>query len=130
MNGLLGTWFPWAITRPEDESRAASAPPIKVLLCMLVGSCPLPDLPWLLKAWLAIFERVLSLGFPGLPGELVYSSFDLLLLIFWINESTGTHAWRLTGHGRSHVLHLTRDFHFGFLTGIEYTPNRPLPSEY
>src|ERR1700751_1420648 len=54
MNGSLGTAFPWAISGPEGERRAASAPPIKVLLCMLVGSCPLPALPWLSKVCVVI----------------------------------------------------------------------------
>src|ERR1700746_3657660 len=54
MNGSLGTAFPWAISGPEGERRAASAPPIKVLLCMLVGSCPLPALPWLSKVCVLI----------------------------------------------------------------------------
>src|ERR1700681_2052818 len=61
MKGLLGrSSFSSAITRPEDESRAARTPPINVLLCMLVGSCPFPDLLWLTKAWLVIIEPVLS----------------------------------------------------------------------
>ena len=56
MNGSLGTLFPAAITGTEDEITAASAPPSKVLLCILIGSCPLPGLLWLVKAWLAFIE--------------------------------------------------------------------------
>src|SRR6516165_6857649 len=52
MNGSLGTASASAITRWGDESRAASAPPIKALLCMLVGSRPLAGLRGLVKAWL------------------------------------------------------------------------------
>src|SRR5437016_14556550 len=62
MKGLLGTFlsFSLAITRPERKSRAASAPPMKVLLCVLVGSCPLPGVLWLAKAWWVMIESVLS----------------------------------------------------------------------
>src|ERR1700732_4547668 len=56
MKGLLGTSVSSAINRPEDESRAASAPPMKALLCLLVGSCSLPGLLWSVKAWLVIAE--------------------------------------------------------------------------
>jgi hypothetical protein len=64
--------FSLAITRPGDESRATSAPPnppINVLLGMLVGSCPLPGLLWLIKGWLVIiewfmtFSLLIALGF-------------------------------------------------------------------
>src|ERR1700680_2849438 len=65
--------FPWAVTRPEDESRAANAPPIKVLLCLSIGSCSLPRLLWLF--WLVIMVvHILSVQFrechsldPGIP---------------------------------------------------------------
>ena len=60
MKGLLGTAFRWAIKRPEDETKPASAPPIKVLLCMLVGSCPLPGSPRLVKPWFVLIEYPFS----------------------------------------------------------------------
>jgi hypothetical protein len=59
MKGLLGRpSFSSAINRTGDASRAASAPPIKVLLCMSLGSCPFPDLLWFVKAWFVIIERL------------------------------------------------------------------------
>ena len=33
---------------------------MKVLLCVLVGSCPLPGVLWLAKAWWVMIESVLS----------------------------------------------------------------------
>src|SRR5438309_7815618 len=57
MNGSLGASVSSpssAIIDRGDTSRAASAPPIKILLCVLIGSCPFPDLLWLAKAWLVV----------------------------------------------------------------------------
>src|SRR3954464_8594415 len=65
MNGSLGASVSSpssAIIDRGDTSRAASAPPIRILLCMLIGSSPL-DLLWLAKAWLVTIERLLFLFF-------------------------------------------------------------------
>src|SRR6267142_2959473 len=92
MNGSLGTLLPSsvpsslssAVRSPEDErralfsvgdehaavSRAASPAPIKALLSMLVGSCPLPGLLCLAEAWSVIIERVsLSVLRDPMPGR-------------------------------------------------------------
>src|SRR5512132_4438912 len=66
MNGSLGASVSSrssAIIDRGDTSRAASAPPIKILLCRLIGSCPFPDSLWLAKVWLVIIERLPSLFF-------------------------------------------------------------------
>jgi hypothetical protein len=48
------------MTGKEDESRTASVPPIKFLLCRLVGSWPLPGLLRLIEAGGVIIELILS----------------------------------------------------------------------
>jgi hypothetical protein len=52
--------FSLAVTRPGDERRATNAPPIKVLLCMLVASGPLPGLLELIKGGLVIVESFMA----------------------------------------------------------------------
>src|SRR5437867_6304521 len=60
MKGSLGASVPSAITRPAGESRATIAPPIappiSVLLRVLVGPCPLPGLLRVVEGSLGIME--------------------------------------------------------------------------
>ena len=66
----LGTAAPWAVTRPGNASRAASAPPITVLLCMLVGSCPRSGWLGLTTAWTVGLERFMTVpSWPTFPNR-------------------------------------------------------------
>src|SRR2546422_770647 len=49
--------LPKTIPIPGSETKLGLLLPITVLLCMLVGSCPLPGLLSCITAWLAIVER-------------------------------------------------------------------------
>jgi hypothetical protein len=60
MNGSLGVPSLSAITRREDASRAAIAPPIKVRLVGIIVSSPLPGLLQWDRVFFIIIERVLS----------------------------------------------------------------------
>src|SRR5262245_13506935 len=67
-----------ASARTGMEARAASAPPMKVLLCVLVGSCPFRDVLWLAKPWWLSLESVLSFGISNFTVFIVFSLFSFL----------------------------------------------------
>ena len=84
MNGSFGVLSSSAFTRREDASRAPTAPPMNVLLGLLIDCGPLPSLARVIKSSFVIKEVVLSdpgVSYLSAPGSAeVYTTYSLLEL--------------------------------------------------
>src|SRR6516162_4196941 len=82
MNGSFGVFSLSAITRREDASRAATAPPMNILLGLLIGCGPLPGSACVIKVSFVIIEVVLSdpgVSYSLTPGSAeVYTTYSFL----------------------------------------------------